>query len=417
MVWMNEQETQRPRSFIHRMRWVFAILLVLGIAGTPGAAWAQAYAWNMDPPMVDYGPQWNKVETLWAGHYGGKNLDELLRALAPLKDKYPNRIEPYLWLARVNYLHARYKSSDQAAYFAKSETYAAQALKMDPKNTLALKYLVDTLAYSRDRAYIFNRYGALIKAEAPLPISDALPDLQNIAGWETFKPLWQARVDIREAESAVAMMEKMARAHPEDAEVQTWAARAEYYVGEYYTLHGEHETKGMPYYRKGIAYAERALKLAPKSVTANYWYQINVARSLEMTSIFTKALHLMDLLSPLLYCSRENSLYYFSGPVLCLEGMITHGGWVAEKGMAWSGITLEMEMNGLVLSEIAYPDYFYIPYAHADILAYKGKKKEAMAILEKLITRDPDVSPLIPENYSFLRAARALYSDLQQGKR
>jgi len=64
--------------------------------------------------------------------------------------------------------------------------------------------------------------------------------------------------------------------------------------------------------------------------------------------------------------------------VLCLGTMVTNGGWVTEKGMVIASINLDIEMNGLEQSEILYPDYLYIPYARADILAYKGKKTEDM---------------------------------------
>jgi hypothetical protein len=40
----------------------------------------------------------------------------------------------------------------------------------------------------------------------------------------------------------------MAAENPGSALALTWAARVEYYVGEYYTLNGEHETKALPYY-------------------------------------------------------------------------------------------------------------------------------------------------------------------------
>ena len=393
------------------------LLFCLWMLTLPAALQAQTFAWDIDPPLMNNDPQWDKVKTLWASHYGGKNLNELIDVLTPLKEKYPDNIEPYLWLARVNYLHARYNRSDRDAYFETAEKFCTQALKIDPKNRLAIKYLVDTLCYSRDRDYIAKNYGALIKSFAPLPISDALPDLTNGNGWADFKKLWVARADMSKAQNAIDMMEKIAAQNPANVLAQTWAARTEYYLGEYHTLNGEHDTKALPYYKKGMDYAEKARKLQPNNVYANYWYQINLARSIQMTSLLNKARYLMDLLTPLLYSSRENSLYYFAGPVLCLGTMITNGGWVTEKGMVIASLNLDIEMNGLEQSEILYPDYLYIPYARADILAYKGKKKEAMAILERIVAANPDVNPLIPENRSFQRAAQKLLSDLQQDKR
>lgn len=411
------KNTSGGQSEHHERRRFSILLLFLLMTVTPGSLHAQPYTWGIDPPLMNNDPQWEKVKTLWAGHYGGKNLTELLAVLAPLKDKYPNNVEPYLWLARVHYLHARYVRNNRNEHFDKSEKLCVQALKIDSGNLLAIVYLVDTLCYSRKRDYIMKNYGTLIKSFAPLPISDALPDLTNGNGWADFKTLWVERADIAKAQRAISMIENIAAQNPGNALAQTWAARAEYYLGEFYTLHGEHDTKAMPYYKKGIGYAEKARKLIPNSVYANYWYQINLARSIQFTSLLNKARYLMDLLNPLLFCSRENSFYYFAGPVLCLGTMITNGGWVTEKGMVIASINLDIEMNGLELAEILFPDYLYIPYARADILAYKGKNLEAMAILEKIIAANPDANPLIPENRGFQRAAKDLLSDLQKGER
>ena len=50
-----------------------------------------------------------------------------------------------------------------------------------------------------------------------------------------------------------------------------------------------------------------------------------------------------------------------------------------------------------------------------EILRYKGKKKEALAILEKLIARNPENNlTLIPENISFIRYAKILYNEMKK---
>lgn len=375
-----------------------------------------AFTWDPQPPIPDYDSvRWEKVKTLWADHYDGKNLDELITTLNQLKDAYPTKFEPIFLLARAHYLHARYIRKDRKENFEKSERYALQACKMEPKNVYPLAALVETLCYSRDRDYIFNNYGALIKSYAPITSAEALPDM-TYQGWDAFKKLWMARVDVEKAKTAVAMVEIMAKEHPKDGLAQIWAARTNYYVGEYYTSTGEHDSKGLPYYEKGLSYATKARQLLPNSVPANYWYQINRSRMVQFTSLLNKARYLMDMLVPLYFCSKENSIYYFGGPMLTLATMVTNGGWVTEKGMHLVNITLEMDMNGLDIAEILFPNYYYMSYAKADIMAYKGKKKEAMAILEKIMAKDPDVDPLIPENHIFIRLAKRLHSDIQQGK-
>jgi len=405
----------RKRNIHNLVRIVSAILIAVScVMGSTSAAKAQA--WDIDPPLPGGDPQWEKVRTLYANHHGGKNLAELIAVLTPLKDKYPNTVEPYLWLARVHYLQARYERKGCEDNFEKAEKYAAQACQMSPKNHLAIRMLADALIYNRDRTYIFSHYGALFKACAPLPSEEALPPMKNYAGWDAFMQQWTARADITKAQTAVALVEKIAQEHPNDALAQTWAARAAYCVGENYTSTGEHDAKGLPYYNKGMLYAGKARKLQPSFVPANYWYQICRARSVQFTSLLNQGRYLMDMLTPLLFSDRENGTYYYFGPILTLGTMITNGGWVTEKGMKLANITLEMDMNALEIAEILCPDYFYIPYTRADILAYKGKKREALAILEKLITRDPDTNKQIPENHAFLRLAKNLYNDIKNGK-
>jgi tetratricopeptide (TPR) repeat protein len=375
-----------------------------------------AFSWDPQPPIPNYDPpRWEKIKTLWNNHYGGDNLDELISTLNSLKEAYPAKIEPILLLAKAHYLHARYKSQDRKEHFEKAEQYALQACKMDPKNLYALTTLIETLCYSRDHNYIFSTYGALIRSYAPIKDTiEALPDMKY-AGWNAFKALWLARLDVEKGKAAVSMVEKMARENPTDGLAQIWASRANYYVGQYYTSTDEHD-KSMTYYKHGIAYGTLARKLLPNSVPANYWYMLNQSRSIQFTSLLNKSLYLRNILDPIYFCSKENSLYYFCGPVISLATIVTNGGWITEKGMHFVNITLEMDMNGLEIANILFPHYYYIPYAWADVLAYKGKKAEALAILEKLIASDPNVDPLIPENYCFIRLAKRLYNDIKQGK-
>jgi tetratricopeptide (TPR) repeat protein len=391
------------------------ITIVLVGLGLLTNAWAGV--WDMDPPLPNNDPQWEQVRTLWTKHYDGDYLDELIAALGPLKEKNPERVEPYLWLARAHYLHARYHRKDRPAHFAQAEEYAAKACSMDAGNITAVKMLADICVYSHNRAYLYAHYGNLIRGKAPLPYGEALPDMPSYAGWGTFQKLWAARADIEKAKAAAAMTEQFAFENPQDGLAQIWAARANYYLGENYTSTGEHNTKALPYYKQGIVYSEKARARIPNSVPANYWYQLNLARSIQFTSLFNKGRYLMDLLNPLLFCSRENSSYYYFGPAQTLGTMITNGGWVTEKGMQIAGISLETALAGLELTEILYPDYYHAPYCRADVLVYQGKRQEALAILENLLARNPDANALIPENRFFLRMARTLYTDIKKGRR
>ena len=395
------------------------VIVLVGLLLATARTNVQAGMWDADPPMLSGDQQWGKVKVLWQDHAKGENLSEIITILTALKDKYPDKIETYLCLARAHYLHAWYFSKDKHDHFEKAESYAAQACKMEPGNHYAIRTLCDTLIWSRDRNYIFCHYGDWLKSVAPVKIMnpEALPEMKRYPGWDGFMQLWMARADMEKAKAAAALVEKMAQEHPRDALAQVWAARVYYYIGEVYTSLGEQDQKAIPQYKKGIAYSEKALKLQPQSQLANFWYVMNLARSIQFTSLINKARFFSQLLDSTLLCVKENSSYMFFNVMNLLGTMITNGGGITEKGMRIAGITLQMDLNGLEIAEMLYPDFYYIPYCRADILASKGKKKEALAILEKLLSRNPDANKQIPENRSFLREAKTLYEALKEGKR
>jgi len=410
----------RLRRENNRMRFGVLVCLVgFAILALQSSALAYVYKWNAEPPMLTNDPEWDKVKSLWRNHAGGKNMDEIITILTSLKNKYPDKIEVYLCLAKAHNLHAWYFGKDKRAYFEKGEMYAAQACKMQPTNPYAIRTLIEALALNRDRNYIFSHYGQYLKSIAPLKdaYGELLPEMAQYPEWNAFLPLWQARLDMEKAKAAAVLAEKMAQAHPRDVMAQVWAARVYYYIGEVYTSLKEHDQKAIPHYEKGIAYAGKALKLDPQSVPANHWYVLNRARSIQFTSLMNKAKYLMDLLRPALFCAREDVGYFYFNMLDIVGTMITYGGWVTEKGMNMVGISVDTIRNGLELAEMLHPDYYYLPYCRADVLAYKGKKKEALAILENVLARNPDINNLIPENHSYQREARMLYEAIQQGKR
>jgi len=125
---------------------------------------------------------------------------------------------------------------------------------------------------------------------------------------------------------------------------------------------------------------------------------------------YLHARSLTDITAPLLYCDREYTSSLGFGPVLTLGVIISNGGWVAEQGM-------KMTLNAMDIAEILYPEHFTAPFIKADILASKGKKEEARAILEELLARNPDDFPQPPYNLSFYRMAKTLYADIKAGRR
>lgn len=395
---------------------IMAFMVVL-MAVLPISAHAYTWAWDPMPPMPANDAQWNKVKTLWQDHAKGKNLPEIITLLTAIRDKNPEKVDAYVCLAKAYCLNAWY-GNDRRKNFEKAEQCAAQACKMDPDNRYAINTLCEALFMNRDRSYIFAQYGEYLKSISPLKVEnlEKLPEMKGYAEWNTFFALWQARLDMEKAKAAVVLSEKMAQAHAGDVMAQIWAARANYYVGGVLTTLNDHD-RALPFYRKGITYAEKAMQMQPQSQPANFWYVMNLSRSIQFTSLLNKARYLSDLLKPSWLCMKENSSYACFNMLDVCGTMITNGGWVTEKGMAMAGITMTNVENGLELAEMLYPDFFYTSYCRADILAYKGKKKEALAILEKLLARNPDVNKQMPENHFDQREARKLYDALKQGKR
>jgi len=374
-----------------------------------------AGVWDLDIPIPSNNSQWVTFKTLWDRHWNGENIDQIITCLKDINQKSPDSLEANLWLSKAYSFKG--KHTNKESDYSQAEIYAVRAHEIDKDNIIALKLLIDVVPNIYNFKEIMTKYGPWIKSVSPLPVGEALLPMPLQPGWEKFYQLWTQRYDEDKAVAAVKMLDEMAVADPNDGMVQVWASRGNYYLGEYWSSMDQHDTKAMPYYKKGIQYGEKAKKLLPYSVPATYWYQLNLARSLQFANIFTKARHLTTFVSLLLFCSYENPLYYYFGPNLTLGTMITNAGWVAEKGMGIAGVSLENEMTSLGLAEILYPDYLYIPYAKADILAYKNKKEEAIKILENILAMNPDQNKFtVAENRSNQRFSRLLYSKLKQEK-
>lgn len=378
---------------------------------------ANAGVWDMDLPYQGDDPQWVKIKGLWDQHWDGKNLDILITELKKIQAKHPDQVEPYLWLAKVYNLKGRWNRKDRQANLKQAEVFAVKAYSVDQGNILALRLLVDTMPLCEDNTYTLSQYGDWIKGAAPLPIAAALPPLRASERWNRFMSLWNQRADIEKAVAAVKLLEEFAHTAANDGLAQLWACRGNYYLGMYYTSVGQHDEKAVAYYLRGSQYGEQALKLLPHSVPAHYWYMLNLARSIQNTSLFHKARYYNKIVPHLMFCARENGQYYFWGPNLTLGTMIAKGGWITRQGMKTAGITIETELNALDLAEILYPEYLYIPYVKAEILAAQGKKTAALKILQAVLARNPDTNKLLAaDNRCYQRMAKQLSEELAQRK-
>jgi tetratricopeptide (TPR) repeat protein len=371
----------------------------------------------MDPPFPSNNPSWQTFRLQWDKHWDGKNIDQMITSLKGIEKTDPDNVSLYLWLSRVYCLKGKRSSGKtKTESFSNALNYASKARVADKNSVLAVKLLVDAASNIDSYAAIASKYGNWIKDISPQPYIETVEPASNQSGWDAFARLWANRYDIEKAVQAQKISEGWANANPSNDLLQLWACRTSYCVGEYWDSFGEHDSKAMPYYKKGIIYGEKAVKLTPHSVPAKYWYNACLGRSVQTSSIFTKASHFSTFFELVLFFWRENSQYHYFGFGLTMSPMITNGGWVTEKGMNAAGVTADNVLTSLDIAAIMYPDFIQIPYSKALLLSYKGKKEEAIKILENVIARNPDKgTAIMAENRCNQRMAKMLYNKLKKG--
>ncbi len=392
------------------------VILFIAIMSIPVSAFSAPC--DMDPPFSSNNPAWQTFRLQWDKHWDGKNNDQMISTLKGIEKTDPDNVNLNLWLSRVYCLKGKRSSGKtKTESFRNAVNYASKARELDKDNVLAVKLLVDASANIDSYATIASKYGNWIKDISPQPYIETVEAASNQPGWDAFARLWANRHDIEKSIQAQKIAEGWANANPNNDLLQLWACRTSYSVGEYWDSLGEHDSKAMPYYKKGILYGEKAVKLTPHSVPAKYWYNACLGRSVQTTSIFTKASHFSTFFELVLFFWRENSQYHYFGFGLTMAPMITNGGWVTEKGMNAAGVTVDNILTSLDIAAIMYPDFIQIPYSKALLLSYKGKKDQAMKILENIISRNPDKgSAITAENRCNQRMAKVLYNELKKGK-
>ncbi|HEY9162777.1 MAG TPA: hypothetical protein VIS94_17000 [Desulfomonilia bacterium] len=395
---------------------VLTAILFITILSCPATAFSTPY--DIDPPFQSNTPEWQAFRQQWDKHWDGKNIDQLISLLKGIEKTDPNNVSLNLWFSRVYCLKGKRSSGKiRSESFNNAVTYAAKARGLDKDNVLAVRLLIDAASNIDSSASIMSRYGNWIKDISPQPYIESLDPISSMPGWDNFAKLWASRYDIDKATQAQKMMEDWASSNPDNGAVQIWAIRTCSYMGDYFTNVGDSK-KGLTYYKKGITYGERANKLIPNSLPAKYWYNACLGRSVQHASLIKKASHFSTFFELVLFFWRENSQYNNFGFAITMAPMITNGGWVTEKGMNAAGVTAENVLTSLDIAAIVYPDVIQIPYSKALLLEYKGRKGEAIKVLENLITKNPDKGgpSIMAENRINMKEAKELYENLLKGK-
>jgi tetratricopeptide (TPR) repeat protein len=374
---------------------------------------AFAFMWDTDLPVPKYDPAWTEVQSMWEHHWDGKNINETITLVHKLEKNHPEKIEPYLWLAQLYLIKGQNQGKAGEQSLRQAEFYVAKAHEIDKNNVSALKLLVRIMPYIEDTSYTMSHYGQWIKSASPLPSGWAIPEMKGPAWEEAISTFGKSTSDISSGIKAADLFNKIADNNPKDGIAQVWASYMNFNIGSYYSSMDGNDKKAMPYYKKGIAYGDRAISLLPNSVPAHYWYQVNLASSIKNENLATKARYLNQLRKHAAFCMKENSSYDYFGPALVLSEMITNGGWVTAKGMSMYGINSDMILRSLELAEILYPDALFVKYARAELYAHKGKKKEAAKILEEIMQYKDNGNIYVAFGNQFtIKKARGLYNKI-----
>ena len=369
---------------------IFSLVVLIGLWAMPLVVNAGT-VWDLDLPVPGGDPLWADVAALWNAHWDEENIHTLIQTLHRLESKYPDKPDIQLWLARAYYLKSRYQGRDRVHNLKQSEIHAARALALDRSSVVAMKLLITSVSSYADLSYIAKTYGKLFEKRPRLPVGPALPPL-DIPGFRSALESWNGREDIEKGLKAVAAFRAVADQHPENSLAQIWVARGNYYLGYYYLSMDQYD-RGLSYFEEGNRYGMKALALSFHSVPANYWRQLNLARSIQNANIFVKAAHLKAIMGNLVFTANENMTYFYCGPLISTATIIEKGGWVAEKGVGMAGYNLDMVTTGLELAVMAYPTYFYIHFAKAEVLYHLGKKDACRKLLDQILEMDPHENP------------------------
>lgn len=393
-------------------RWLIFVVLCSIFTWTlaQGADWV----WEIDPPIPGHDAEWLPIKKLWDRHWDGSTLAEMISQMHVLERKYPKRLEPSLWLARLYLYLGDSQKNNKRENYKRAEFYAVQAHKIDKHNELALKILVLVMPNIENTTYTLKNYGDWIKEAAPLKDGWLVPEMQGLDWVNGIALFAQGAQDHQKLIRAAELFTQIADRRIQDGTAQTWASYANYEVGEYYSSIGKHDTQALPFYRKGMTYGDKALKLMPHSVPAHYWYFANLGRSVENTSLLNQARYLDTMLKHISFCARENGFYNYFGSAISLATIITKGGWVVEKGFSISGVGLESICRSLDLTEILYPQVLRLRFAKADISAYQNRREEAIQTCERIMRTNPQVSSFTGiGNCNSIGFAQQLYNKLK----
>ncbi len=377
-------------------------------------AFADDGVWSIEPSIPAYDPLWKKIDSLWnKSERNPKTMGDIIAVSEELVKKYPDKAEPLLWLAwGYQQKGLRGGSGERPNLLKKSVETAKKSYDIDG-NIKAFKILVGSGNAFKSYDEIKSAYGAWIKKAAPLAGGRELPEMNKYPEWKSVIQMWDARSDIKSANAALDVFKKIADREKNDINAQNWVCRASYYLGRYYEFEKQID-KSVSIFETGVEYGRRALNINKNNVPANYWYFMNLGRSIERKSLFVKVANSKSMMDNIMLFIIENPLYFYCSPIMAISDMLTEAGVIMGNIMEIFGVNTQQILTSLELAEICYPNYFRISLCRARILANIDQEEAAKKILNEICARAPQADRYqAADNSITQREAKELLAEMK----
>ncbi len=229
------------------------------------------------------------------------------------------------------------------------------------------------------------------------------------------KKAWENRLDLKQAQKAAQIFEKLSEMTPEDDEISELAPRSYYWLG----INTDSVEKKREYHQKGYDLGIKLCEVEDR-VSCNYWAASNIGRyaqtlgSLKQKWYFRKVSPLMDKVKEM------DETYYYHGAYRYMAILIKK---LSPTLRSFFGalrddydFTIE-EAEELIKTAIeAEPRYLLNHVTLAEIYIEQGNDVEAIKKLKWVLEQDPNALPkAMPENVYEQKRAKKIVNEYKQG--
>ena len=204
--------------------------------------------------------------------------------------------------------------------------------------------------------------------------------------------LWEQRLHKAKCLQTIQAFEKIAALEPENDEVLGKLSRAYYWAGLNTTLKRERSES----YHKGVEAGQKALKINPGNLEANYWTAVNMARIAELRWS-PKSLGYVVKIRKMVQTIADVDRNYYYGAVDRIQGMALT--ILSSDSRGIPSFTKKSAVEHLKNAVEIGPNYFLNHVSLAEAYLKSGQMELAKAELEWVINTPADIDPEVtPEN-------------------